>query len=369
MNARTPIPYIPRPSGLERAILCPASLSLEATFPNEESAAAAEGTLAHALFEVCNATGYDVADIQDGHIAGLAWSDEMRGHVQAALDRVREFKADVIKAEVALDLSTWVPGMVGTADLVRIREGIAYVPDLKYGMHRVHVGPQAFAYALGVDAALGWVYGIDTYVLAIVQPRLDHYEEIEIRRQDLLAWAEEELKPAVARANAPDPEFAPSLNACRYCRARATCRARAEAQIEVAFEMPFGPLTDARLMAPDEIAQVIPKIKEIRAWLADVEGFATAEAMAGRIPGWKTVEGVARRAWAPTALPALMAEIGDAAFERKPIGITAAEKILGKKHPILTEQTVKPAGKPTLAPASDPRPEFVSEGEFTAIVD
>jgi hypothetical protein len=67
------------------------------------------------------------------------------------------------------------------------------------------------------------------------------------------------------------------------------------------------------------------------------------------------------RQWTEAAPAALLgAGLTDVQiFERKLIGLTAAEKLLGgkkKSAPVLDGCTTKPAGKPTLAPASDPRP-------------
>jgi len=41
-----------------------------------------------------------------------------------------------------------------------------------------------------------------------------------------------------------------------------------------------------------------------------------------------------------------------------PITITAAEKLLGRGHPCFASLTVKPSGRPTLAPESDSRPHY-----------
>ena len=49
-------------------------------------------------------------------------------------------------------------------------------------------------------------------------------------------------------------------------------------------------------------------------------------------------------------------------YERKLLGITAMEKLLGKKQfaDLLADWIERPQGKPTLVPASDKRPEMTN---------
>ena len=79
---------------------------------------------------------------------------------------------------------------------------------------------------------------------------------------------------------------------CRFCKAKAACRKRAEYNLELAkydFEMP-DTLEDA------EIAAILDKVDELTAWAADVKEYALRQALSGtEYPGYKVVEG------APTA--------------------------------------------------------------------
>ena len=55
-------------------------------------------------------------------------------------------------------------------------------------------------------------------------------------------------------------------------------------------------------------------------------------------------------------------------YERKPISLSTAEKLLGKKHfnEVCGDFVVKPQGKPTLAPESDNRPAYDPTDGFEA---
>ena len=56
-------------------------------------------------------------------------------------------------------------------------------------------------------------------------------------------------------------------------------------------------------------------------------------------------------------------------YERSPISLTAAEKLLGKKHfaEVCGTYIEKPKGKPTLAPESDKRPAYDPADGFEVV--
>ena len=84
-------------------------------------------------------------------------------------------------------------------------------------------------------------------------------------------------------------------------------------------------------------------------------------AVGGHYDGWKLVEGRSNRKYADETkvVDALKKEGFDEAmlYERKLLGITAMEKLVGKKKfsATLGDLIVKPAGKPVLVPESDKR--------------
>ncbi len=106
---------------------------------------------------------------------------------------------------------------------------------------------------------------------------------------------------------------------------------------------------------------MLAKIPELKAWASDVEAWALAQAQAGtQVPGFKVVAGRSIRRYADEAA---VAEAAKAAgytdiWDRRLIGITAMERLMGKRTftEVLGGLMVRPEGKPTLVPESDKRP-------------
>lgn len=346
-------------SGAHRWLVCPGSVELESRYPDQRSAYADEGTIAHDLAQIClrqgiNAHGLPQAD------EWAVYPADMRDHVQTYLDYVRAVPGDLI-VEERVDFSPWVPDGFGTADAIVVADGVAEVIDLKYGQGvRVDAqsNPQTRLYALGATHELGHLYDIHTWRLTIVQPRLDHIDSEDIRTPDLLAWGDS-VRDRAQAALAPNAPLIPDEKACRFCRARSTCRARAERHLATA-RQEFGVYPKPALLEPEEIARVLAEFDAMRTWIGDVEGYALQQALAGNAPpGWKVVEGRSQRRWGESSLVAeamRTAGLTDETIWRKSlIPITDAERLLGKKSPVLA-LTVKPPGKPTLVPDSDTRP-------------
>jgi hypothetical protein len=365
-------------SGAHRWLRCPGSVAAEATIPDTTSDYAREGSAAHALAEMCLTTG-DNADIFVG-AAPEAYPDipvtaEMADAVQAYVDYVRGLTGERF-IEQRVDFSPWVPEGFGTVDAIVIDGDTLIVIDLKYGQGvRVDAedNPQAKLYALGAVNDYGFIYPVANVRCVIVQPRLDHISEWDITRKQLERWGEE-IRPKAERALSENAPFHPSEAACRFCRAKATCRALAEANLKTAandfatVEKPIEPKAVDGL-SPDEIAAILPQLDLITGWIKAVKEHAIGEIEHGRaIPGHKLVAGRSLRQWddAEAAEAALRAvkklKVADI-FTKKLISPSQAEKLLGKKHKLLAEHVVKPQGKPTLAPETDSRPALAPDVE------
>jgi len=240
------------------------------------------------------------------------------------------------------------------------------IVDLKFGKGvpvSAEDNPQMRLYGLGALNQYDCLYDIRTVAMTIMQPRLDSVSTEELAADVLVAWGDEDVKPRAQLAYKGEGEPVAGDH-CRFCKVKAVCRARAELNLEMA-KYDF---QDPPLLSHDEIADILFKAEELRAWASDVQAYALdqAENHGVKFPGWKLVEGRSNRKYldeekvAETLTAAGYEE--DRLFIKSLLGITAMEKFIGKKKfaELLKELVVKPAGKPTLVPESDKRPEINS---------
>ena len=279
----------------------------------------------------------------------------------------------VIYIEQHLDFPHLVPGGFGTGDCLIVADGTLHVVDLKYGLGvlvEAERNPQMMLYALGALRLFDALYDIDTVALTIFQPRREHVSTWTISVAELNEWAEHTLKPAAELAANGDGEFCAGAW-CQFCKIASTCRARAEANLELA-KFEFVPSAE---LSPDEVAEVLARIPELTKWTTDVQDYALSQALAGeRYEGFKLVAGRSIRKYSDETA---VAEAAKAAgyrdiYKQSLLTITAMEKLMGKKQfsEILGDLVVKPEGKPTLVPLSDKRPELqvsTAADDFTNI--
>ena len=367
-------------SGAHRWLNCTPSAKLEQQMPEEKSEYAAEGSFAHELAE--HHLSYRLAKIggakYEKQLKKLKTNDfycqEMEDHVNTyvdfAIERINEAysksKDAVVLLEQKIDFSPWVPEGFGTGDLIIIADKTLEVIDLKYGKGvpiSAENNPQMRLYGLGAFNEFDMLYDIKNVAMTIVQPRLDNVSTEELEYSELLAWGNDYVKPLADLAFNGGGEFMAGDH-CRFCKAKATCRARAEKNMELA-KYDF---QDPPLLSHDEVADILFKADELKSWAGDVQTYALdqAEKHGVKFPGWKLVEGRSNRKYldeekvAETLTGAGYKE--DDLYTRVLKGITAMEKFVGKKKftELLKDLVIKPAGKPTLVPESDKRPEINS---------
>lgn len=359
-------------SSAHRWINCPGSIALSEQCPEPgTSSFAEEGTLAHSLGELKLLRRSEGADRIR---ADPLYSAEMEEATDLYADMVEEQLAAAgpgaeLLVEQRLDLSRWIPEGFGTSDAVVIGDGIIQVIDLKYGKGvRVEAtgNPQLRLYALGAAELFEALYDFSRVRYTIIQPRLDHISTEEVSLADLEKWGDEVVVPAARKAMEGSEEFAAG-EWCRFCPAKAICRARAEKELEL-LKMDF---KDPPLLSKEEISEVLQKADSLKKWADDVAAYALAEAKAGEhFSGWKLVEGRSVRKYADDLKVAekLKAAGYDEAlvYERKLYSITAMEKIVGKKRlsEILGGLIQKPPGAPTLVPENDKRPAINPADDF-----
>lgn len=367
-------------SGAKRWLACPPSARFEEQFEESSSGFAEEGTAAHALAEILlrvELGGNDGADVaeaealyEDCEYYDQAMGDYIQGYTEFVLERYNDAKAKtkdaILLLEQRLDFSEWVPEGFGTGDVVIIADGQLEVIDLKYGKGvpvDAEGNPQLKLYGLGAYNTFCLLYDITSVRMTIAQPRLDSITSCEMLVDDLLEWAEQEVRNTAADAWEGKGTFKAGDH-CRFCRGKAVCRSRADANLELA-KYDF---TDANRLMPDEIGEILGRIDELMNWGGTVKDYALeqAEKHGVKWPGWKMVEGRSIRKYSDQdqiAAALTLAGIEEALiYERSLLGITAMEKALGKKQfeTLVGDLIIKPTGKPVLVQEKDKRPEIGS---------
>ena len=376
-------------SGAARWMACTPSARLEEQFPDTGSDYAAEGTLAHSIAELkvrkkfVEPMGLRKFNTRMNKLKkDPHYQEEMQRYTDDYLDYVSKVvmsysSAPHVAVELKLDLSRYAPESFGTGDCIILGGDTLHVIDFKYGKG-VPVGvennPQLMLYGLGALEAYGMLYNPTHIVLTIFQPRAegDTVKEWKISRDNLINWGTNTVRPAAEAAFTGKGKFKPG-DWCRFCRARATCRARAGANtaledfkgIHVPSKKAAGSFPKPPLLTDAEVGDVLQRGIDIEKWLSDLKEYALSAVLNGKeIPGWKAVEGRSRRTFddIEKAFNDIKAAGVDEAmlYERRPLTLAAIEKALGKPKfvEIAGAHVVTPPGKPTLVPESDKRPPY-----------
>lgn len=351
-------------SGSHRWLNCTPSARLEETFDEQASIFAEEGTAAHALSE--HKLRLYLGQDSSRPVSPFD-SNELDYHTDVYVDYASELitaakincRDPIILLEQRLDYSCYVPEGFGTGDLIIVADGTLDVVDLKYGKGiavSAMDNPQMKLYALGALSLFDTLYDIQTVRMTICQPRLESISTYELPADELAKWAEEELHPRAQLAINGEGEFLPGVH-CRFCRARRTCRARAEEHLTLA-RHDFKPPS---LLTEEEISEVLALADRLSIWASDVYAYATDLAIreGKEWNNFKLVEGRSNRKYtSENAVVEAVAAAGYSDIYRQSlIGITDMEKLLGKKRfkELLSGLVEKPEGKPTLVTLSDKR--------------
>lgn len=385
-------------SGSSKWMNCPGSISLEKGLPNESSKFAAEGTAAHELATWCLEDG-----VQALHYLGekidvegflFVVDHEMVDAVQTYVDFCHSLEGEHEWVEERVEYTDWVEGGFGTSDHIKIQilqskehdHHVINVTDLKYGKGvKVYAewNSQAMIYGLGVLQSFSHLFDFrDTDIVncVIVQPRLDHIDEFKISVGDLRAWAEKELAPKALEALGDDPSFHPGEKQCRFCLAKATCRALAAESLKTVFSdfsvigADFGTGTytarESEKLTSKELGDLMELIPTMLAWANSIEAHAFNELNAGRtVPGYKLVTGKAgNKAFTESKTALLLDDLEACGLKEEDVfkprdfkSPTQIEKILKAnkaedlERSLFKDLWTQSAGRPTIAKESDKR--------------
>ena len=367
-------------SSANRWLNCTPSAKLEdAQGPRETSVYAEEGTLAHELSELYirhdileSVDDQAFSDRFDEIMNNPLFSEEMLDVVPIYVDYCAEqYKAAkandsgaIMDVEQKLDLTEFVPESFGTADCVIIGGSLLEVVDYKHGKGvpvYAEWNKQLMLYGLGALRKYDVLYDIEEVRVTIVQPRINNISSWQISVDELMEWAEEELKPTAKLAFAGEGELKAG-DWCKFCAVKNRCKTLYQKNVELAkydFQEPV-------LLTDEEIADILAKTPALVEWANSIQEYAQEQAVKnGKVwPGFKLVEGISRRKWldedkvAEAIFSTMPEATEDQIFTMKLKTISEIEKLFGKKTVAekLSDVIVKPQGKPTLVPLSDKRP-------------
>ena len=411
-------------SSSKRWLNCPPSAVLNDRFPDKTSVYAAEGTAMHERCEwkLRTALGEQMEEPHSEFDTEETEqvTDVYAEFCLTEIEKMRKSGMEpLVLIEEKLDYSHIAPGGFGTGDLVLAGKdengkGLIHVIDFKGGRgvrvdnSREHPNSQMMLYAVAALKAYSWLVDVEIVRMTIIQPRLDNYPTCELTVDELNAWAES-IKPIARMAFEGKGEQNPG-DWCMFCKAKAVCRACADEALALAREE-FTDLDDEteaidsghdgavsgskegepeageqeaaepsdltepydidrqtvafkspNLIPIAELAGMLPTLSRIASWIEAVFAFVSEEAITHGtvIPGYKVVEGRARRVFSDAEAAAKAATDAGVTnlYKTELKSLAEIEKLMGKKRfaEVLGDYVIKPPGKLSLVEESDPRP-------------
>lgn len=359
-------------SGAHRWLECPPSARLEESFEDRPSDSAKEGTLAHAMAEakvrnmlIDPLPKRSFNKILKDFTNNSMYQKEMDALTDEYTEYIREImlsytQKPYIAVEVKLNLSTYIPEGLGTADCIIISGNDLHIIDLKYGKNvpvSAEDNPQLKLYALGAVGEYELFYDIQSIHMHIFQPRNKNGGgTFTTNVQELKAWGES-IRPTVKMAymGLGEQKAGPW---CGFCKAKPICQKHAEKCRELAkldFKKP-------ELLSREEIGQILQTAKDVASWAKALEEYALSEVLKGNdVPGWKAVEGRKTRVW--TDMDMVFKKLTSSGvseeilWTKSPLTLAQVEKEIGKKefNALVGDMVTTSTGKPTLVPDSDKR--------------
>lgn len=359
-------------SGAHRWLECPPSARLEESFEDRPSDSAKEGTLAHAIAEakvrnmlIDPLPKRSFNKILKDFTNNSMYQKEMDALTDEYTEYIREImlsytQKPYIAVEVKLNLSTYIPEGLGTADCIIISGNDLHIIDLKYGKNvpvSAEDNPQLKLYALGAVGEYELFYDIQSIHMHIFQPRNKNGGgTFTTNVQELKAWGES-IRPTVKMAymGLGEQKAGPW---CGFCKAKPICQKHAEKCRELAkldFKKP-------ELLSREEIGQILQTAKDVASWAKALEEYALSEVLKGNdVPGWKAVEGRKTRVWTDMGMVFKKLTSSGVSEEilwtKSPLTLAQVEKEIGKKefNALVGDMVTTSTGKPTLVPDSDKR--------------
>ena len=197
-------------SSAKRWIACPPSARIAAEFPDKESDAALEGTMAHAQAEKWFQEGVMPTD------------PYVIRYVAAVTCLVRDMEDPTLLIEQRIDFSHIAPKGFGTADCIIYNKDLLHVIDFKYGQSvlvETENNPQMILYALGAIRQLKIIP--KEIKMTIFQPRMDNLSTWTITAVELQKFGQQ-IKPSAKMAWEGKGELSAGDH-CTFCPYKTIC--------------------------------------------------------------------------------------------------------------------------------------------------
>jgi hypothetical protein len=362
------------PSAGERWLVCSVAPEREAAFPDSSSDAAEEGTAAHKMSEHCLTAGID-ASAAPADPKWDKWDNaEFRGFVQDYLNLVRSKLTETStlfveqRLQILPEFEIW-----GTADAVVVDGHTLRIIDLKFGrgvLVDADDNAQLGLYGWGGFDTLSWLASEDIKFIEVIicQPRRNNTVSKTFGAEELVAWIKEQI-PKARKAYRGGGEAVPGAH-CKWCRARFTCRERAEYNLATAafdFADEACSPADPNQLSEDELVAIFKRLPMLEKWMKDVEAHVAALAHEHDLVGLKWVAGKNMRFITDTSSAAAMLELAgiNPYAERKMLSfgdLEKAAKTAGQNLKDLIGQYIDTKqSNPVLVDAADKRPAFKKE--------
>ena len=368
------------PSSADRWLRCYGSVAANAEYPDTSSAAAEEGTKAHALAAEILTRKEDA----DNTILGDVYRDILP-YLEAVRERTTPQSIVLIEQELGLEPITGEKDAVGTADAVIITprdDGGATISilDLKFGrgVEVEAVGNnQLMVYLLAALEQFAFLGDFDEYELVICQPRIDPDPKVWFPQRDSVETMRVAIQDAARTILiSPVVDRNPGEIQCKWCRAKADCPELGD----------FVKRQTGLTFDPETLAEKRAAVSLIEDWCAAVKAEVQHALERGDgVDGWKLVQGRdGNRAWLHSTYAEMEGEFKKARLRKadytKPslYSPTEMEKVIGPKGTApdalawarLQKLVVRAPGKPTAVPESDKRPRIsVDSQDFKNLED
>jgi len=358
-----------------RTIKCPSWTDEAAKNPQRggSSPAAAEGTVLHGIMEkliedgaILPADFYDTEHTVDGHTI-LIDQDHLE-RLNMALDAYLEldgkYKFDDVLIEAEFSLTDHIGG---TCDILAYNATHVIVLDWKFGQG-IAVDPvenaQGMFYAMCAEQTLPDLFKGKQIVIAIVQPMPSRHDFGTLKTWEVPAKHFSAFKQTYMKA--VKSKGYQTGSHCTFCAGAATCPLKVQ-DASAALRM------DATNLV--SLSAALALATQLEPWIKEVKKIAHEQLEQGAtVEGWKIVDKRATRKWLDEEKALnFLSKLRRIKKEEymAPAALKSVAQLEKTKFDmsVVSDYIIKSSTGTTMAPASDPRDEALSEASLRAALN